>query len=310
MTTKLSETARSNGGRSSSSSSSSSHRLAAESLDAASQTTPSASSAPPSPCPPQAHPARMAADERRQQIVAVAMRLFSERGFRGTTTKEIAQAAGVSEAIIFRHFATKDELYTAIIDHKACAGGLADLSRPVAEAVEAEVADAIARKDDRAVFEGLARAMMEHHAKDPDFLRLLLFSALEGHQLSQMFWDRNMRHLYHFLGSYVAERQRDGVFRDMNPLVVVRTFVGVFVHHSLNNTLWDRARSILDISDEEAARQFTDVILRGISTADQDPASRAASARRTTGANEEAKARPQPPARRRRARKGTDAKKK
>jgi TetR/AcrR family transcriptional regulator len=34
--------------------------------------------------------------------------LFSKKGFRGTTTKEIAQAAGVSEAIIFRHFETKE----------------------------------------------------------------------------------------------------------------------------------------------------------------------------------------------------------
>ena len=74
---------------------------------------------PPQPSPPGA---RMCADDRRHQIAAVAMRLFSERGFRGTTTKEIAQAAGVSEAIIFRHFATKEELYTAIIDYKGCAG--------------------------------------------------------------------------------------------------------------------------------------------------------------------------------------------
>src|ERR1051325_9884398 len=68
--------------------------------------------------------ARMCAGDRRLQIAEVAMRLFSERGFRGTTTKEIAQAAGVSEAIIFRHFATKEERYTAIIDYKGC-GGLA-----------------------------------------------------------------------------------------------------------------------------------------------------------------------------------------
>src|SRR5919206_4747957 len=71
---------------------------------------------------------RMAAEERRLQIVRVAMRLFSERGFRGTTTKEIAQAAGVSEAIIFRHFATKEDLYSAIIDLKSCDGFAAGLA--------------------------------------------------------------------------------------------------------------------------------------------------------------------------------------
>jgi TetR/AcrR family transcriptional regulator len=47
----------------------------------------------------------MAGEDRKHQIVKVAVRLFSQRGFRGTTTKEIAQAAGISEAMVFRHFA-------------------------------------------------------------------------------------------------------------------------------------------------------------------------------------------------------------
>ena len=45
---------------------------------------------------------RLRADDRRRQIVDVAARLFSKKGFSGTTTKEIADSAGVSEAIIFR----------------------------------------------------------------------------------------------------------------------------------------------------------------------------------------------------------------
>ena len=69
--------------------------------------------------------ARMAGDERRSQILRVAWDVFP-RGFRGTTTKKIAQAAGVSEAMVFRHFATKEELYAAILDHKACSGDAID----------------------------------------------------------------------------------------------------------------------------------------------------------------------------------------
>ena len=207
---------------------------------------------------------RMAADERRRQIVRVAMRLFSERGLSGTTTKEIAQAAGVSEAIIFRHFATKDELYNAIIDHKGCAPNTAEANRPVAEVIRCEIGEALARKDDRAVFEGLALAMLRHHREEPEFLRLLLYSALEGHQLAQMFWDRNVRALYEFMGAYIRERQRDGVFRDVNPMAVVRAFSGTLIHHSLSNTLWDKSRQLLDLTDEEAAQQFTEILLRGV----------------------------------------------
>src|SRR5437762_11965590 len=81
--------------------------------------------------------ARMAGEDRRLQILRVAMSLFSQRGFRGTTTKEIALAAGVSEAMVFRHFATKEELYSAILDQKAC---LHDAIAPCQA-----VADAIAR---------------------------------------------------------------------------------------------------------------------------------------------------------------------
>jgi AcrR family transcriptional regulator len=199
---------------------------------------------------------RMAGEERRRQILRVAVRLFSQRGFRGTTTKEIAQAAGISEAMVFRHFATKEELYAAILDYKACDIGLEDPC--------AIVADAVARKDDRAVFETLAYTALQQHENDTEFMRLLLHSALEGHQLAQMFWDRNVLRMYEFLGGYIRERQRDGAFREIEPKVVVRAFIGMIIHHSLNNNLWDRQRHLLNISNERAARDFTEILLQGI----------------------------------------------
>lgn len=210
---------------------------------------------------------RMPGEERRRQILQVAMRLFSQRGFRGTTTKEIAQAAGVSEAMVFRHFATKEELYSAILDSKACAGGLGD--------VHAVVADAVARKDDFAVFAGMARVLMERHESDTEFLRLLTHSALEGHELAEMFWNRNVRELYEFLGGYIRDRQRDGAMREIDPTVVVRAFVGAVIHHSLNNTLWDTGRTLLDIPNERAAEEFARILLHGVSTVPaQRPAKR------------------------------------
>ena len=200
--------------------------------------------------------ARMAGDERRMQILRCAVSLFSQRGFRGTTTKEIAQAAGISEAMVFRHFATKQELYTAILDHKACSGTAFSPCDIVAKAV--------AGKDDRAVFEQLAFNVLNVHEDDKEFLRLLLHSALEGHELAAMFWDRNVRPAYEFLGSYVRARQREGAMIEIDSTVVVRAFVGMVIHHSLNNTLWDQKRTVLKISNEEAARQFTNILLGGV----------------------------------------------
>jgi AcrR family transcriptional regulator len=201
---------------------------------------------------------RMAGDERRNQILQVAVRLFSQRGFRGTTTKEIALAAGVSEAMVFRHFATKEELYAAILDHKACSEGPID--------PETMVADAIARKDDVAVFEGLALGALDHHEHDPHFQRLLLYSALEQHELAQMFFENFVRRVYEFLSGYIRLRQKDGAIVDVDPRIVVRAFIGMIMHHSLNNNLWDPERRLLNISNQEAARLFTRILLNGIST--------------------------------------------
>ena len=62
-------------------------------------------------------PTRLPAAERRQHLIETAIRLFSEGSYRGTTTAEIARAAGVSEPILYRHFASKRGLYLAALDH-------------------------------------------------------------------------------------------------------------------------------------------------------------------------------------------------
>src|SRR5512136_2747341 len=62
---------------------------------------------------------RLPGEERRRLIIDAATELFSKHGLKGTTTREVAKAVGISEATIFKHFATKEELYTAIIEGKA-----------------------------------------------------------------------------------------------------------------------------------------------------------------------------------------------
>ncbi|MEK6283342.1 MAG: TetR/AcrR family transcriptional regulator [Acidobacteriota bacterium] len=204
---------------------------------------------------------RMTAEDRKLQILRVAVSLFSRKGFGGTTTKEIAQAAGVSEAMVFRHYATKEELYSAILDHKACSG---DAMNP-----EAMVCEALKEKDDRAVFERLALGALTHHEMDPEFQRLLLHAALEGHELAQMFFEKFVLRVYGLLGDYITERQRDGAMVKMDPAIIVRSFIGMIVHHSLNNNLWDPSRRLLKISNEDAAKHFADILLNGISTGNE-----------------------------------------
>lgn len=200
---------------------------------------------------------RMSGDERRSQILQIAIKLFSQNGFRGTTTKEIARAAGVSEAMVFRHFATKDELYHAILDHKACEGRAVNPMETICEALTA--------KDDEQVFYQMILNALNKHEGDPEFMRLLFHSALEGHELAEIFIAENIVPIYEFMSGYIAQRQNEGAIRpNINPRVIVRAIVGMMIHHALNNSLWDKKRRLLDISNEEAAKNFTEILLRGI----------------------------------------------
>src|SRR5262245_8447491 len=155
--------------------------------------------------------------DRRHDILAAAMELFAQKGFRGTTTRDLATQAEVNEAIIFRHFKTKEELYNAILEHKAGENRNARME---------ELERFAAGSDDEKFFQTLARTFLEKHEKDTTFLRLLLFSALEGHQLSDMFVaSMTVRNP---IANYIQKRMREGAFRQMDPQLAARGFFGMF----------------------------------------------------------------------------------
>ena len=201
----------------------------------------------------------MTGDKRREQILQTAVTLFSQRGFKGTTTKEIARAAGVSEAMVFRHFSTKSELYDAILGDKASHDGIRFPweGNPVLH-------KAIEDQDDYAVFFNIALNALTKQQEDDNFMRLLFYSALEEHELADRFFDEFVARLYEFIGGYIAKRQDAGAMRELNPRIAVRSFLGMLIHHSLNNILWDKKRRLLDITNEEAAKNFAEILLNGI----------------------------------------------
>jgi len=214
-------------------------------------------SAEPKPAP------RMAAEDRRQQIIEVAVLLFSQKGFRGTTTKEIALAAGVNEAIIFRHFATKSDLYAAIIDRKANSGGMQTLHISLAEAME--------RNDDRQVFETLAFYVLEFHERDDTAMRLLLYSALEGHELAEMITRNYISKTHQQLAEYIRKRIAAGAFRRVDPMTAVRGFMGMVIGQVMNKKFFQPAGGVmLNITNRQAAVAFTDLFLASMTNHDYD----------------------------------------
>src|SRR5437762_9835157 len=71
------------------------------------------------PPPPRKTSPKLSGEERRAAIIQAVRRVFAEKGFEGTTTRELADAAEVSEALLFKHFPNKEALFTAM-QHACC----------------------------------------------------------------------------------------------------------------------------------------------------------------------------------------------
>lgn len=76
---------------------------------------------------------RIGAEERRRQLIEVALRQFAEQGYDGTATRDIAEEAGVAEALLFRHFPNKREILRAVIQAYGPRGDFQALAPEIAE---------------------------------------------------------------------------------------------------------------------------------------------------------------------------------
>ena len=75
------------------------------------------------------HIPRLTAEARKEAIVEAVQDVFAEKGFDGTTTRDLAKAAGVSEALLYKHFPSKESLYAAMLDGCAKGPTFAEASR-------------------------------------------------------------------------------------------------------------------------------------------------------------------------------------
>ncbi len=187
--------------------------------------------------------------ERQASIISAATSLFAAKGFKGTTTRAIARTAGISEALVFKYFPTKRALYAAILAEKT---SLSELLAAVDEAAQ--------KQDDERVFTLIAGHRIRR-GTDPTLLRLLLFSALEGHELSDMFFRNQHLVFYDYLAGYIARRTRDHAFRRVDPLTAARAFIGTIVYHRLLHEIF---RVPAHRAPEDAVADYVTLFLDGL----------------------------------------------
>jgi AcrR family transcriptional regulator len=172
---------------------------------------------------------RLTGEERKAQIVEVAKHLFAQQGFEGTSTRDIARAAGISETMIFKHFPSKKLLYQAILDSVACGR-------------KYSIEDKLYYTDYKLkdVLRNLVIMMLEDYEKDPLILKLLLHSGLESNLLAHEIFSEHKKRLIDYVAYEISEATKKGLFRKVDPELAAQAFMGMLTDYALSRTILQR----------------------------------------------------------------------
>lgn len=201
----------------------------------------------------------MTSDLRRQLILGAAKRCFARHGFAGTTTKSVAAAAAISEALLFKHFPSKAALFAEIL----------------AEECEADPAltDLLGREPSTATLVELIRSMVQHFLQisdhgpdkeDEERLRLMVTSHLDDGEFARLVYAKVEK----LIGDmFVASLERAIAAGDASRVETEPLNLFWFAHHTLLSAALMRlpATPCLtygNANDQE--RQLCEFLLRGI----------------------------------------------
>ncbi len=156
-----------------------------------------------------AAPASSAAPETRQRIVEAALDVFTERGFDGASTRQIASRAGVNHGLIPYYFGSKKKLWQAAVDD-AFGDMQVEIDALLGEAGDLAPRDRVAR---------MIRAHVRYVARRPAFVRLMYEEGKRRGERMRWIVDRHVQPLYDAVAQVVADlRPSEGAAPGLSPV--------------------------------------------------------------------------------------------
>jgi AcrR family transcriptional regulator len=158
-------------------------------------------------------------DKPRERMIAAAVCLFARSGFYGTTARDVAKLANVSEGNIFRYFPTMRDLFLGALESE-----LQKLS------VRAEALERVAKAENaHAALRSVFKLITETMAKQPELVRLLHFSALEfGPDIEPLF-RRYVRPIVEALAAHLQKWSRGNGSCAISPTIAVLSFIATAI---------------------------------------------------------------------------------
>jgi AcrR family transcriptional regulator len=203
-------------------------------------------------------PIRLTSGARRETILAAAKACFARHGFAGTTTKSVAAAAGISEALLFKHFATKSALYAAILDEACEADGELKRLQSLTPSTETLVH----------LIEEMVRHFMRavEHPDEDGFrrMKLLMSSYLEDGEFARLLYNK----ISDIMGPlFAASLDRAVQAGDANASIGEPMNLFWFAHQMIHMIALTRIPKCAPLTYGQGAvleRQICEFILRGL----------------------------------------------
>jgi AcrR family transcriptional regulator len=189
-------------------------------------------------------------DSSRDRILKAAQRLFARHGFDGTTTRDLAQAAGVAEGTLFRHFANKK----AILVEVATQGWVEILTDLLTELSEMGSYKAVAQ---------VMQRRMWNFQKNADIMRVCFMEAQYHPELRDRIQSEVIVKMTDVAEAFFQTAMDRGIYRQTNPKIVAQVFLGMFAIAGFShNTLLEPNASPKDM--QEMAEGLADIFLNGV----------------------------------------------
>jgi AcrR family transcriptional regulator len=195
---------------------------------------------------------RLSGPERRESILSAAQGLFASKGFHGVSIDEIARAVNVSPAILYRHFDSKQTLYSAVLEKFACQ--------------RQSYVDTIVNHGTR--FEdalaGMTQVYIENIAKNPDILKIELHSLLEGNPATLAFFQNRWKSFTDYIEFGLNEFiPYDVPHREKTILSAGLMFQGMVREALIQKCLQPEDR-LIDLDLHELSNELVALFLRSI----------------------------------------------
>jgi AcrR family transcriptional regulator len=184
----------------------------------------------------------------REEIIASAYQLFLERGYHGTSMRQVAQRAGIALGGIYNHFASKEDIFLAVmVEHYPLLAA--------ASAMQAAQGETLIE-----LLRSAASLMIQALGESPDFLNLLFIELVEfkGQHVTQLF-DTFYPQVLLFTGRL---SQWQAELRPVPVPILARAFVGLFFSYFMTEKL---IGGLLPVEfTKDAFDSFVDIYLHGI----------------------------------------------